>query len=202
MKKRFKMLILNHFNALSFDKFKSKVNDLKFKLPETELEFLIFEEIETNKVETIIKKNINYNNFYRKPSEIIFKHNGNLYYGCKNLVYSSMDLLKDMEEFFISEKDNNPLELTCDATDNLMNLYVHITHGHLFDINDVKPYEFLSFLKLIDKYPTDQLSIKLLEKEIIIYLHEHQIFLNQDVLDLSKKYQLKYLYLYIHQKLL
>ena len=144
------------------------------------------------------KSKINYFN-YKNQSELLFKHNGNNYYGNQRLVYSSMNIMKDIDQCGIVINDNNCIELTSQVSDNLMNLYVHTSHVQIFDINNISPDELLDFLNLIDKYPTDILSIDKLEIDICDFMIKHKIVPCQGIINLTHRYQLKYMYLYIHQ---
>ena len=65
--------------------------------------------------------------------------------------------------------------------------------------------DFIKFLKFIDQYPTDTLTIDKLESRIVEYFESQMsqcdnIFLMDDLELLCEKYGLKCMYLFLHNK--
>ncbi len=202
-----------HIFEISFDKFKLLVNEFKCLIPDNEIRNLLlgdntlnhthgFFSLDSKSVDQLkqIDEKKNYLiNAYTEQNEKLFKHNDKYYFGNKKIVYSSMDLFKGIDEILLKTDDDNLIELFINVSEYLMNLYVHTSHGHWFDIQIVSPNEFLDFLNLIDKYPTNVLSINKLEKQIIWYIMYHSISIEQSTKLMLDKYKLNRLYLYLQQ---
>ena len=116
-----------------------------------------------------------------------------------------MHIFKDMDQYDFSEPpvigtlwDNNHKMLHLPKY--IISLYIKSTYDHKFDINQIYPVDFCEFLMFIDQYPTNQLSIDLLEKELIIYMDLHKIIHDEYIFEICNKYQLKFMYIYLHQK--
>ncbi len=134
---------------------------------------------------------------YRKRSEILFKNDNKIYYGSRKVVYNSIILLNDINEYDLTE----PIELSvCDHIPfYLMNIYINSCYQVNFNMIIIKTNDFIQFLKLIDQYPTKILSIHLLQKDLIIYMNKNKIQPNEFINNMCAKYQLKYMYLYLRQ---
>ena len=89
------------------------------------------------------------------------------------------------------------IELSVPVAPYVINLYIGSCYNKMFDIDDIQSTDFVDFLNFIDRYPTDILSIGLLEKEIIIYMDKNKIYEDEIINNICKKYQLKYLYLFL-----
>ena len=63
-----------------------------------------------------------------------------------------------------------------------------------------KPENLVHFLDFIDQYPTDILSIDALEMDLIKYLDKHEIKCVAYIKNVSTKYQLKHLYVWVHNQ--
>ncbi len=59
---------------------------------------------------------------------------------------------------------------------------------------------FIQFLKFIDLYPTEYISIDLMEKKIIKYSNENDIIYDDYFKQITIRYQLKIMYLDMHIK--
>ena len=91
--------------------------------------------------------------------------------------------------------NDEPIVLTSSVPKYVINLYIDSCYENKFDINNVLPKDFVNFLNFIDKYPTNVLSIDLLENQLIDYIRKFNN-LHDHVIDaFIVKYQLKYLYL-------
>lgn len=66
----------------------------------------------------------------------------------------------------------------------------------------IQPCDFIPFLKFIDQYPTVNLSIDTMEIDICFYVNENMTFVDADSFEylgkITDKYNLKYMYLNIH----
>jgi len=152
-----------------------------------------------------------------RTKEPLFEYNGKIYYGNKSQCYDSMCLFSENQTLSF---ETLPV-LGSDAPEYLMELYVESLdqsleqsldqslNNHLFNIMSIDQDEkknesnLLKFLKLIDQYPTKQLSIDLLENELIRYMDERIGKIGKDqmvqIIEIFDKYQLKTMCLYLHQ---
>jgi hypothetical protein len=137
-------------------------------------------------------------------NQILFIHNDTSYYGDRDTVYESIIMLKQLNDIFVNNIVNidvsDAITIMSPASQHVMNLYINSCYGNGLDMNDISPEEFVDFLNLIDKYPTDILSIDLLENQLIYYTNKYDILMNNDINALIIKYQLKHMYLSVHQK--
>lgn len=76
-------------------------------------------------------------------------------------------------------------------------MYLHSCYSGFFNVNDVLIDDFTDFLLFIDKYPTKVLSIDKYELQIVGYMIENKIPVNNQINELCQKYELKHMYLYI-----
>jgi len=178
----------------TFDQFIKYVNDLKWVVP---VSF-------NNKPISRINKRYTFN----RPSDILFTSNGSIYYGDRLIVYGSMNLFKDILEM-INFQD--PIELDSMIPGYIVNLYIQSCYTNQFDLYEIELNDFIKFIEFIDQYPTDVLSIDLLEDAIAQYI-DNDIIKNDGTDDLHLKtldqikkiiikYKLKKLYLYYHNKM-
>jgi ankyrin repeat protein len=166
----------------TFNAFKKLVNALSCFVP-----------IDTkNKIE---KNNI-YNHDFTE-NELLFEHNHQSYYGNKSIVYDSIIVLKEIRE---CAKFNEVISLSGTSPKYFMNLWLNaIYFGHL-DIFSIKTSDISICLRHIDQYPMVNVSIKSLENEIIQYFEINGLIMDDYIEDMIEKYQLKSLYLYVHNK--
>ncbi len=188
-------LMLNENNSRTFmiksheepyEKFKTYVEQLTCSIPLPDKTL----------VKKIQKKRILVD--YRKPTSVLFRHNGNIYYGSREIVYDNIILLNDMDDFDFSEC----IELVVDAPQYIIFQYIQSSYNQTFDINIILKDHFLNFLNLIDKYPTNILSVCLFEIDLILYMHHEKIQSNEFLMNICNKYKLKYLYLFLKNKYL
>lgn len=139
---------------------------------------------------------------YSKPNDILFKHKGKLYYGYKQIVYQEIPVFKCIME---SADFSEPVDLDIDVPEYIINLYIKSTYTKKFEIRKIKPYDFIKFIKMIDQYPTQILSIKRIEHKMLKYINSmHHDDLCDDMInylsEIIKKYELKLLYIWVHNK--
>ncbi len=134
-------------------------------------------------------------NDFSKHSELLFKHENINYYGNRNIVYNSIIFFKQIIDIADFSDD---IILTCTVPKYIINLYILTTYTNKFNIHLIKPCDILQFLKFIDQYPTIDLSIELLERDIIEYFDTYRIDYDDYTKVLCRKYQLKIMYLQIH----
>jgi hypothetical protein len=175
--------IMNPFNA-KFNEFKVYVDQIDepiYKEFNKEMKNNITQQI------TIIED-------YTVSSEILFECNNIKYYGYRNIVYNSIKLLKCLLDCDCDEV----IKLDIDVPKYIMNMYINSCYTNTFNINNIKSDDLILFLKFIDRYPTNFFSIDTIEKELIKYLEKHNININELIKELCERYQLKYMYIYIH----
>jgi ankyrin repeat protein len=149
-----------------------------------------------NKKDYVTNKiNRNIIDFTEKPS-ILFQNNGLCYYGYRDIIYEKIHVLKDLNEYACDE----PIILEANVPKYIMLMYIHSCYDGIFDINSINTSDFYQFLNLIDKYPTDYLSINSLEISLIQYMVLNNIPFNDEIKALCDRYRLKYMYLYINQR--
>jgi hypothetical protein len=135
---------------------------------------------------------------YTKSPEILFIHNGKIYYGNKEIVYGSMKILNDILDIC---DDTDKIILEGTIPKYIINEYIQSCYTQIFDINFINKEHFIDFLKFIDQYPTSVISIDLIENQIIRFINRYDIPINNMIEYICSRYQLKYLYLYMHTKL-
>ncbi len=137
---------------------------------------------------------------YSLPNDILFKNNGEPFYGHKKRVYGSIPVFECIVE---SADFNEPVDLNLDVPVYMMNLYIDSTYTQKFNINKIKPYDFIKFLKLIDQYPTKFLSIDRIEMHIIKYIDNEKNIIDIDMdylIGMIKKYELRIMYIWMHNR--
>ena len=100
----------------------------------------------------------------------------------------------------ISFEDNIVLNPLSHVPEYVVNLYIHGSCTGDFDINNILPEDFITFLKFIDQYPSQGLHIDGIENDIIDYLEKNKITPCEYVKNICTKYQMKHLYLFINNK--
>jgi NADH:ubiquinone oxidoreductase subunit E len=173
--------------------FNSKFNE--FKILVDQIDEPIYKEItemKTNSMNT--QKNID---DYTTQPKILFECNGDKYYGYRNTVYESILLFKDI----INDLDfDEVIKLDIVVPKYIINCYINSCYTENFDMNNINSDDLMLFLNFIDRYPTTFLSINLIEQVLITYLKNHNIEINIHIKELCERYQLKYLYIYIHNQ--
>ena len=176
-----------------FNKFTENVDKLEYTVP---IHCLIHKK--TNMVNYYKNKS----NDFRKRSDKLFEINGVSFYGDKEVVYDSIhfirEILTDNKCFSFDEHIVlNPID---HVAEYLVNLYIKAINLKHFDMNDIKFDDLISFLKFIDQYPSDPLNIHSIEDILIQYLdsNAHLQIPCEYIKNICMKYQLKHLYVYIH----
>jgi hypothetical protein len=201
--------IANPFNKREkWNKYVEMVDKLKYVIPVVALFDNISVSVTTqnndeNKFERIdvIVTETDQDNFepnYTKQTQILFKHNGLTYYG-DPCAYRSMIFVRDIVEC-ADFTDAIELEIN-DLPQYAVNQYVHSLHCNTqIDINRIKLCDFIPFIKFIDRYPTINTSIDILEIKILKYIHDNAIKYDEYFKDLSVRYRLRFIYLDIRCK--
>lgn len=60
--------------------------------------------------------------------------------------------------------------------------------------------DMIQFLKFIDQYPAINISMQLLEKEIVQYMLAKNVVIDQYIISICERYKLRYMYMMIKQK--
>ncbi len=129
--------------------------------------------------------------------DILFIHNNIRYYGDRDICYPCISLLEDIHEFY-DLFETIEITIPIPVEEYIILIYIDSCYSGFINMNLIIPVDFVGFLYLIDKYPTKNLSVNLLEKHLIKYIHENQIIIDQWMKLLFKKYHSKYMYLYLY----
>lgn len=138
---------------------------------------------------------------FSRPSEILFKHGdcGEVYYGCRNIVYDKILLLNEIENITLI-KEQVPFELEGNLPKNAINEYITSCYTGRLNLRSIDPEYFVAFLRFIDQYPTVDVQIDKIEMQIIDYIDTNQIKYEPYLIDLCSRYKLRYMYLDAHNK--
>jgi hypothetical protein len=158
------------------------------------------------------KERIYVYDFTKNDNGLLFMHNNKAYYGHQGIVYDSILCLKEIKEI---ADFNDPITLSGDMPEYLMNMWIGSMYTKKIDMKNIEPMDMKSFLKHIDQYPTDFLSIDIMEQKFVEYYNAIEqkllaqydtstlkcdIFNDSYLKDICCKYKLKRLYLCIHNK--
>lgn len=143
----------------------------------------------------VIGKNV-FNDFTTTP-ELLFRQGDIEYWGHREIVYNTMHLFKD-----IGENLNFGTNIILDGNlpKDVMNQYIVSSYTGSIDLNLIPCDHFINFLKFIHQYPTDHLTIDKLEAQIIKYIDKNKIKYCDYLKGICNKYQLKSMYLDMHNK--
>lgn len=130
----------------------------------------------------------------------LFTHNSTHYYGNRDIMYDSMFSTKYSKMYF---EVSNDYELIGNVPHYVIIQYIMASYNNTFDINEIKPTDFINFLEFIDRNPTTVLSIGNLDCQIVKYIDKNNIITesdqNQEILkQLSQKHKLKYTQMFIN----
>lgn len=133
----------------------------------------------------------------RPNTEQMFEHNNIIYYGDKKTMLGSMLIFKDWNE---NINFDDIIILDGSLEQYLINLYIDASLNNTFVIDQIQPQHIDKFIKFIDQYPSIKLSVDQLEIELINYFAANAIKYSQYMIDIIEKYQLKYMYIDLHNK--
>jgi ankyrin repeat protein len=165
----------------------------KFIINADKLECAILSIEKVKKINKIEKREI----YSEKELELLFKHNDKEYYGHADIIYDAVYVLNGLQKY--DRKD--PIVLSGKTPEYIMSLYIQSCYDSTLNLNEIKMIDFESFLSFIDQYPTKYVSLDSLEIDLIKYMKFNDICPNVYIRNLCNKYQLKYMYLYIKQKI-
>jgi hypothetical protein len=184
--------ICHPFDAMcKYEDFARYVEDLKFPVSVP---------MPISKTEVAVEKTKKIKYDYRENNMgLIFIYNNEKYYGHRERVYDSIMCLKEIKE--ITDFDE-PIILSGSIPMYVMNLWIESMYTKVFDITEIHPNDIIYFLKHIDQYPTDILSIDKIEQNLIEYFDTMQYNVAYDMYlrDICHRYKLKRLYLCLHNK--
>jgi hypothetical protein len=136
---------------------------------------------------------------YTAQLDFLFTCNSNKYYGNRNIVFNSIIFFKEIKD--VVEFDPE-IEFPGSFSKHVMNLYLHLIHSDRFKIQMVRPCDIIEFLKLIDMYPTQHLSIGHIEDELCCYFeahsHSNELFLDDYAQNICNRYGFRKMYIHIH----
>ena len=138
-------------------------------------------------------------NDFRKKTEILFRHGDNDYWGNQLIVYDTIPMLNDIKDFV---NFNERFTLEGNLPKEIMNKFITSCYTGYFDIDTQTLLEdnFIDFLKFIDQYPSIYVSVDKIERWIIKYIDDKNIVCGDFLKKLCDKYQLKYMYVMMHNK--
>jgi hypothetical protein len=169
--------------SYKFDKFKNEVNQLSCVLPmETKPSTLRSSCVVW--VETVAK-------------DPLFEHNDICYYGNRTMVFNSIILLKEIKD---CADFNETIILSGKAPKYFIDMWINAAYTNYFNINEIKINDLEQCLRHIDQYPMTNLSIDLLESDLIEYFENNILHLDEFINNIMNKYQMKSMYLYFHNK--
>lgn len=158
-------LLLNDMNIKEFDiddpyemsfrVFKNNVDKLDCILPTRECH-------KDNTKDTIYKST---------TKDILFRHDGNIYYGCRQYIFSNVLPFDDID---IDDESIIELNTGCIIPKYVIEIYIQAIYG-TFDMNDILLDDLKYFLRLIDQYPTTTMTIRKLEHELLLYIRQNSI---------------------------
>ena len=115
-------------------------------------------------------------------------------------MYDYIDLLNGLQ-FDKYDPDDIPT-LTGKIPEYMMIEYLQSSYELKFDINVILPNDLITFLMFIDQYPTTILSIDQIETDLIMFIDLNKLEINDYMMEMCKKYKLKSMYMYFHQRIL
>jgi len=136
---------------------------------------------------------------YDKSSQFkepLFKHNGKTYYGHKKIVLGSMVQFKNIIDILLTSC--TLFELKGSLPEYLINMYIESCYSDVIDFARILSNDFIEFIKFVDLYPTNILSVAKLEMEIVKYCENNKFDYSQ-LEELCDRHRLKYLYLFLHK---
>jgi hypothetical protein len=147
-------------------------------------------------------KNKNVSMDYSKQSKPLFWHNGILYYGDQKKVYDSILFLKESADMLDFSGENITLggSFGDPLPPYLINIYIDSCHTGSNNLKQIAPGDIIQFIKFIDQYPTQTLSIDKLELKIVEYFEHEDIKCGSDLNEICDRYKLKLLYMYLHNQ--
>lgn len=138
--------------------------------------------------------------------QLLFYVNQIPYYdhGNKKRIYEQMLIFKDndMIQVLDQDPDQDPIILTAsqgNVKEYLVNIYLNtIVNCAKINLNQIDPFDIFDFLKFIEQYPADCLSIETIEIQLIDYFNLHDIDIPTEIQNLFHRCGLKLMYLYVH----
>ena len=133
---------------------------------------------------------------------ILFNYNGSSYYGHRSLVFDPIICLREIKD--VANFDQQ-IELSGQMPRYMINLWIRSMYTKQINIEKIMPCDMVAFLNHVDQYPTDFLTINTLELNLIKYFDDDQMHDNElleYLRNLSHRYKLKYMYLWIHNKII
>lgn len=130
------------------------------------------------------------------PSVLLFRYNDVPYYG-NSAIFDQMDFFKDNEAM-----RDGKTEFNGDMPKYLINLYLNQTLSGQIDISSIEPGDIFKFVRFIDQYPSQVLTVDSIEDQLIQYMSLNGISmanLSPNTSHIFARYGCKYLML-SHQK--
>lgn len=114
-----------------------------------------------------------------------------------------MLIFKDIDMENLEHIGDNLINLEGDMKEYMMNIYLNaIMMGGHIDLNEINRTDIINFLKFLEQYPADCLSMDTIEKQLIHYFDLNGIQLNNDNKKMFERCNLKLMYLYTnHNKM-
>jgi hypothetical protein len=129
--------------------------------------------------------------------DLLFTCNSNKYYGYRDIVFDSIIFFKEIKDVVDFDQE---IVIPGSFSKHVMNLYLHMVHSDGFKIQLIKPCDIIEFLRLIDMYPTQHLSIGHIESELCCYFEEYcsELFFDDFIQNMCVRYGFRKMYTHIH----
>lgn len=135
-----------------------------------------------------------------QQSQKLFTVGDQSYYGDRSIIYHTMILFKDVPLDNAGDGDVVP-ELSVYLPRYLVSMYLQSCYDGSILLECIRSNDdMIQFLRFIDQYPTINVSIQLLEKQIVQFMLEKKVVISQYVIEICEKYRLRYMYMMIGQK--
>lgn len=189
------VLIKNLFNMLITN------NELETRHYDQWIYHLDKVEISSNQFNVGNFPNISYNDA-DYSTKILFFINQIPYYehGNKKIIHDRMLIFKDND--MIQTNDQEPVILQGNVKQYMVNIYLNtIVNRTKINLNLIEPSDIFDFLKFLEQYPADCLSIGMIDRQLIDYFNYHDID-PKEINSMCQRCELKLMYLYINQNAL
>lgn len=134
--------------------------------------------------------------------DFLFKHHEMRFYGDREIVYGAIKCLNEMRDICdFSEEISLGDGIVPPIPKYIINMYIQAIYDEEIDISVIKdPNDLIALLKFIDQYPTNELDIDEIGSDIVRYCVKHNIADDGMLSEITNRYQLKELYVYLHNK--
>jgi hypothetical protein len=186
-------------------KFVKLTDDLNWHQPIPMSEYLVLDQDQDQNQD---KKSSDFD--FSRQTSLVFIYNGTNYYADPEIVFNQLILFKEIKDLMrfddpITLSTNSGVDYPDDSSKCLpryvINLWIRSMYTKKIDLMNIESKDIVCALDHIDRYPTDSVSIKSIEHQLIeyfdpMYTNDQSIYLKY-LTDLCVRYGLKYLYLWV-----